>query len=114
MGQVIEASGGRLISRNVNPHKDDGPYRQVNANFMLNISNANLRRMLHALESKEPYLFNDNLIVRSQTPLGYRPPAGTAEPDLYVQMDVSAIAYVGVEGSPGTAGAAKPTTGGKS
>ena len=112
VGQVIEASGGRLISRNVNPHKDDGPYRYVTGNFQLNISNANLRRMLHALESKEPYLFNDSLIIRSQTPFGYRPPAGTAEPDLFVQMDVSSVAYVGNEGSAGAA-TAKPA-GGKS
>ena len=112
VGQVIEASGGRLISRNVNPHKDDGPYRYVTGNFQLNISNANLRRMLHALESKEPYLFNDSLIIRSQTPFGYRPPAGTAEPDLFVQMDVSSVAYVGNEGSAGAA-TAKPV-GGKS
>ena len=112
VGQVIEASGGRLISRNVNPHKDDGPYRYVTGNFQLNISNANLRRMLHALESKEPYLFNDSLIIRSQTPFGYRPPAGTAEPDLFVQMDVSSVAYVGHEGSAGAA-TAKPV-GGKS
>ena len=113
VGQVIEASGGRLISRNVNPHKDDGPYRYVTGNFQLNISNVNLRRMLHALESKEPYLFNDSLIIRSQTPFGYRPPAGTAEPDLFVQMDVSSVAYVGGEGTP-AAGTVKPPVGGKS
>lgn len=105
VGQVIEASGGRLISRNVNPHKDDGPYRYVTGNFQLNISNVNLRRMLHALESREPYLFNDSLVIRSQTPLGYRPPAGTAEPDLFVQMDVSSVAYVGSDVPAGGSGA---------
>lgn len=114
VAQVIEASGGRLISRNVNPHKDDGPYRYVTGNFQLNISNVNLRRMLHALESKEPYLFNDSLIIRSQTPFGYRPPAGTAEPDLFVQMDVSSVSYVGGEGTAPATGAAKPPVGGKS
>ncbi len=120
VGQVIEANGGRLISRNVNPHKDDGAYRNVTGNFQLNISNANLRRMLHALESKEPYLFNDTLVIRSQTPFGYRPPAGTTEPDLFVQMDVSSVAYVGTEtvtpaaGTSGAAGTVRPPAGGKS
>ena len=114
VGQVIEASGGRLIARNANPHKDDGAYRYVTANFQLNISNANLRRMLHALESKEPYLFNDNLVIRSQTPFGYRPPAGVGEPDLFVQMDVSSVAYVGAEGSASAAGSSRPAGGGKS
>lgn len=112
VAQVIEGNGGKLIARNVNQHKDDGPYRIVTANFQFNISNANLRRMLHALEAREPYLFNDNLMVRSQTPPGYRPPAGTVEPDLYVQMDVSGIAYVGTDAA--ATGAAKPAGGGKS
>ncbi len=120
VGQVIEANGGRLILRNVNAHKDDGAYRNVTGNFQLNISNANLRRMLFALETKEPYLFNDTLIIRSQTPFGYRPPAGTAEPDLFVQMDVSSVGLVGTEtpppaaGATGASGIVRPATGGKS
>ncbi len=108
--QVVEGSGGRLISASANPAKDDGAYRIATANFQLNISNVNLRRMLHALESKEPYLFNDNLVIRSQVPFGYRPPAGATEPDLFVQMDVSAIAHIGTDAA---AGATKPATGGK-
>jgi general secretion pathway protein M len=111
--QVVEANGGRLISASANPHKDDGAYRFATANFQLNINNANLRRMLYALEAKEPYLFNDNLVIRSQVPFGYRPPPGTSEPDLFVQMDVSAIAYVGTDGSAGAAGSARPPGGGK-
>ena len=110
VAQVIEGNGGRIIARNTSPHKDDGPYRLVTANFQFNISNVNLRRMLHALESKEPYLFDDNLVIRSQTPAGYRPPAGAIEPDLYVSVDVSGVAYVGGDGAaPG--GPAKPVTG---
>ena len=117
--QVVEANGGRLISASASPHKDDGAYRTATANFQLNISNANLRRMLYALESREPYLFNDNLVIRSQVPFGYRPPAGTNEPDLFVQMDVSAVAHVGADalagsaGTAGTAGATKAVGGGK-
>lgn len=111
--QVVEANGGRLISASANPHKDDGTYRFANANFQLNISNVNLRRMLHAMEAREPYLFNDNLVIRSQVPFGYRPPAGTAEPELFVQMDVSAIAHIGADGSAGAAASTRPAGGGK-
>ena len=111
--QVVEANGGRLISASANPHKDDGPYRIATANFQLNINNTNLRRMLYALETREPYLFNDTLVIRSQVPFGYRPPAGTAEPDLFVQMDVSGIAFVGVDASAGAAGTSRPPGGGK-
>lgn len=108
--QVVEGNGGRLISASANPPKDDGAYRIATANFQLNISNVNLRRMLHALETKEPYLFNDNLVIRSQVPFGYRPPAGATEPDLFVQMDVSAIAQIGTDASASTS---KPAVGGK-
>ncbi len=111
--QVIEASGGRLISASANPHKDDGAYRIATANFQLNVSNTNLRRMLHTLETREPYLFNDNLVIRSQVPPSYRTPAGGTEPDLFVQMDVSAIAYVGSESPAGAAGTTRPAGGGK-
>ena len=111
--QVVETNGGRLISANANPHKDDGAYRFVTANFQLNISNTNLRRMLHALETREPYLFNDNLVIRSQVPFGYRPPAGTPEPDLFVQMDVSSIAYIVADGSAGATATSRPPDGGK-
>ena len=111
--QVVEANGGRLISASANPHKDDGAYRYANANFQLNINNVNLRRMLHALESREPYLFSDSLVIRSQVPFGYRPPPGTSEPDLFVQMDVSAIAYIGADASAGAAGSARTPGGGK-
>lgn len=111
--QVVEANGGRLISASANPHKDDGAYRFANANFQLNISNINLRRMLHELEAREPYLFNDNLVIRSQVPFGYRPPAGVAEPELFVQMDVSAIAHIGADGSAAAAASARSPGGGK-
>ncbi len=108
--QVVESNGGRLISASANAPKDDGAYRIATANFQLNISNINLRRMLHALESKEPYLFNDNLVIRAQVPFGYRPPPGATEPDLFVQMDVSAIAHIGADAA---TGAPKPAAGGK-
>ena len=111
--QVVEANGGRLITASANPHKDDGAYRIASANFQLNIGNANLRRMLHALETREPYLFNENLVIRSQVPFGYRPPQGGTEPDLFVQMDVFGIARVAADGAAGTAGTLRPT-GGKS
>ena len=111
--QVVEANGGRLISASANPHKDDGAYRIATASFQLNTSNANLRRMLHALETREPYLFNDNLVIRSQVPFGYRPPAGGSEPDLFVQMDVSGVAYVGTDGSSSAAGPSRLTGSGK-
>ncbi len=109
--QVVEANGGRLIAASANPHKDDGAYRIASANFQLNIGNANLRRMLHAMETREPYLFNENLLIRSQVPFGYRPPAGGSEPDLFVQMDVFGFAHGAADGAAGAAGSSRQAGG---
>ncbi len=101
--QVVEASGGRQNVATASPNKDDGAYRTVTANFQISVSHNNLRRLLHALESREPYLFVDNLLIRSQTPFGFRPQTGVAEPDLFLQMDVSAISPIVGDTAPGAA-----------
>ena len=90
--QVIEAQGGRVMSVDGLANKEEGGYRMTAAKFTLNVNNPNLRRVLHALESNQPYLFLDNLNIRSHTPPGYRPPPGAQEPDLYVQFEASALA----------------------
>ncbi len=92
---TIEANGGKVGGSSApgNALKEDGAYRQVAAAFTLNTNTANLRRVLHALESKEPYLFIDTVVV---TPInigsGYRPAPGTPEPEMFVQLDVHAFA----------------------
>ncbi|MBL8522590.1 MAG: hypothetical protein JNN20_02760 [Betaproteobacteria bacterium] len=108
--QVVESAGGRQNVATASPNKDDGGYRTVSANFQISVSTINLRRLLHALETREPYLFVDNLIVRSGVPFGFRQQPGVPEPELFVQMDVSAIAQV----SPDSANAAARPAGGKS
>ncbi|MBL8519168.1 MAG: hypothetical protein JNK75_00720 [Betaproteobacteria bacterium] len=106
--QAVEAHGGRVISVQGIPTKEDAGYRVVAATYMLNVNNVNLRRVLHALESQQPYLFLDNLTVRSHTPPGYRPPPGGQEPDLYVQFDVSGLAMANPDAPPAQAAAAPP------
>jgi hypothetical protein len=46
-----------------------------------------LRKILHAIENYTPYLFVDNLLVRSQVPGNFKPGPG-AEPEMFVQFDV--------------------------
>ncbi len=92
--QSIEAQGGRVISANPLPPKEESGYRVVGATVMLNVNNVNLRRVLHALESQQPYVFLDNLTIRSHTPAGFKPPPGGLEPDLHVQFDVSSLAFM--------------------
>ena len=106
--QAIESVGGRVaLVQGIAP-KDDGAYRIVAAQFHLNVSNSNLRRVLHALETREPYFFIDNLTVRALVPPGYRPPPGAAEPEVFVQMDVSGVTLVAEITNPP---AASPATG---
>ncbi|HEX4857705.1 MAG TPA: type II secretion system protein GspM [Usitatibacteraceae bacterium] len=107
---AIENNGGRVISVQGLANKDEGAYRVAAATFQLNVNNTNLRRVIHALESQQPYVFLDNLTIRSHTPPGYKPPPGTPEPDLFVQVDASALAVVSAEPAPATPAAGVPPT----
>ncbi len=111
---IVESSGGRFISSTGMAHKDDGQYRTVAATFQINLGNANLRRLLHALETQEPYLFVDNLTIRSLTPPGFRAPPGYSEPEVYVQMDVSAVARIAEAATVPATAPARATGAGKS
>lgn len=90
---LIEGNGGRLVAVQISPHKDDGRFRQVAVNIQMSASIPVLRKILHALEGAQPYLFVDNLTVRANVSFGARPPT---EPEiLVVQMDVSGFAVAG-------------------
>lgn len=84
---IIESSGARLISLQVPPAKDDGRYRQVTLNVQMTGNIFALRKILHAIEGNTPYLFVDNLLVRSQVPGNFKPGPG-GEPEMFVQFDV--------------------------
>ncbi len=88
---LVEASGGRLITMGAPVSKDEGRYRQVTVNVQLTANIFALRKILHAVEANTPYLFIDNLLVRTQVPANFRPAPG-AEPDIFVQFDVSGYA----------------------
>ena len=92
---LIEANGGRLVTLQISPHKDDGRFRQVGVNVQMSASVSALRKILYAVEEAQPYLFADNLTVRSNVSYGYKPVAGPDPEILFVQMDVSGFAIVG-------------------
>jgi len=85
---LVESSGGRLITMQAPVSKDDGHYRQVSANVQVQANVFALRKILHALENNVPYLFVDNLMVRTQVAGNFRPAPG-GEPEMFVQFDVS-------------------------
>ena len=84
---LVEGAGARLISVQAPPAKDDGRYRQVTVNVQMTANIFALRKILHAVENHTPYLFVDNLLVRSQVPGNFKPGPG-AEPEMFVQFDV--------------------------
>ncbi len=94
MRGLIESGGGRLITIQAPTYKDEGRYRQISVNVQLTANIFALRKILNAIETNVPYLFVDNLTLRSQVPSSHRPQPGQ-EPEVFVQLDVSAYAPAG-------------------
>ena len=91
---LIEQSGGRLITMNAPTGKDEGRYRQITVNVQLTANIFALRKILSAIENNVPFLFVDNLQVRTQVPPNFRPQPGQ-EPEMFVMLDVSGYALTG-------------------
>jgi hypothetical protein len=94
---IVEAHGGRLITMQAPNSRDDGRYRQISVNVQLTANVFALRKILNAIETNTPYLFVDNLMVRSQVPGNFKPGPG-AEPEMFVQFDVTGYALTGAGG----------------
>jgi hypothetical protein len=91
---LVEASGGRLITMGAPSSRDEGRYRQVTVNVQMTANIFALRKILNTIETNTPYLFVDNLTVRTQVPAAFKPTPG-AEPDMFVQFDISGYAITG-------------------
>ncbi len=91
---LIEGNGGKLIATQVLPPKDDGRFRQIVINVQMSGSSPALRNIVYAAENAQPYLFIDNLLVRSNQSYNYRPNPGV-EPEMFIQFDLSAFAVTG-------------------
>jgi hypothetical protein len=91
---LVESSGGRLITMGAPSSREEGRYRQVTVNVQLTANVFALRKILNTIETNTPYLFVDNLTVRTQVPAAFKPAPG-AEPDMFVQFDVSGYAITG-------------------
>lgn len=84
---VIEANGGRLASMQIQAHKDEGAFRRVAVNAQVLGSIVTIQGILRTLETREPFLFVDNLNVRT---LSSDATKDAAAPDagLVVQFDL--------------------------
>jgi general secretion pathway protein M len=84
---LIETNGGRLASMQIQQPKDEGAFRRVAVNVQVLGSIGAIQRILLALERSEPFLFVDNLNVRSLSADAARD-AATPEAGLVVQFDL--------------------------
>lgn len=92
---LVEQSGGRLITMGApSAREEGGRYRQVSINVQLTANIFALRKILNTIESNTPYLFVDNLTVRTQVPAGFKPAPGD-EHEMFVQFDISGYALTG-------------------
>ncbi|HEY3179783.1 MAG TPA: type II secretion system protein GspM [Casimicrobiaceae bacterium] len=105
---AIESNGGRITtSQNTSP-RDDGRFKQIGVNVQFFATTPALQKVLGALESQQPYLLVDNITVRPLNAFrGFKPGPGM-EPEVNVQLDVSAFAYTDVKAVAATAPIAAP------
>jgi general secretion pathway protein M len=90
---AIENNGGRITTSQNPAPRDDAHFRQLFVTVQFFASTPSLQKILFALDAQVPYVVVDNLTVRPLNAFrGFRPAAGQ-EPELSVQMDVSAWAY---------------------
>src|SRR5262249_45934501 len=88
---AIEGNGGRITTSQNSPPKDDSRFKQIGVNVQFFANTPNLQRILHALETQQPYLVIDNITLRPLNAFrGFKPAPGQ-EPDINVQLDV--VAY---------------------
>ena len=106
---IIEAAvgQGQVQNTQVAAPKDDGLVRNVSANFSIQTSTPNLRKIFYAIETAQPYLFIDNLTMRTTVGSNHKSSPGQ-EPFIQVQFDVAGVALVN---APLAANAAPSVTG---
>lgn len=91
---LVETSGGKLITMQAPSSREEGRHRQITVSVQLTANVQALRRIMHALESNMPYLFVDNVTIRSQVTGQHRSAPGQ-EPEMFVSFDVSGYTPLG-------------------
>lgn len=101
--KTIETNQGKVGSSQVLSAKEDGKTAQpVKISILVQISASiiPLMKILHTLETSQPYLFVDQLTVQANQGQSYKPVAGV-EPEYLVSLTVSGFGFA-------PAGSAKP------
>jgi general secretion pathway protein M len=96
--KIVESHQGRVFSTQALAAQDDGKASgppKVSISVQLTAATVPLQLILHTIETHQPYLFVDQLTVRSNQGRGYKPIPGI-QPEFSVQMTVRGY------GNPGT------------
>ena len=89
----IENNNGRITTSQSPAPKEDVRFRQTFVTVQFFATTPALAKLLAALDTQVPYVVVDNLTIRPLNAFrGFKPAPGQ-EPELNVQMDVSAWAY---------------------
>ena len=103
---AIENNNGRITTSQSPAPKEDVRFRQTFVTVQFFATTPALAKILAALDTQVPYVVVDNLTIRPLNAFrGFKPAPGQ-EPEVNVQMDVSAWAYP----EPPKAGAPAGTT----
>jgi len=90
---TIENNNGRITTSQSPAAHEDGRFRQTHVTVQFFATTPALAKILAALDTQVPYVVIDNLTIRPLNAFrGFRPAPGQ-EPELNVQMDVSAWAF---------------------
>lgn len=87
---AVESNGARLGSIQIGQTRKDSGHRIVPVTVQLVANAPSLRRLLQALESQTPFLFIEQMSLRTAVFRGFRPNPGV-EPDINVQLEVSGV-----------------------
>lgn len=90
---VLDSHELKVESTQIVAHKDELPRRKITVNFRLRGRLEPIQQALFELETTMPYLFLDNVAIRSTTVRNFRPTPGV-EPEVLLQFDLYGYALV--------------------
>jgi hypothetical protein len=90
---AIENNGGRITTSQNPAPREDGNFKQLFVTVQFFASTPALSKILFTLDAQVPYIVVENVTVRPMNAFrGFKPAPGM-EPEVSVQLDVSAWAY---------------------
>lgn len=90
---IIESKGGKVASIQPIPSKVEGNHRRIGVSVQANGSITAIQHSLYAIETREPYLFVESVVVRAGQGRLYRP-LPSVQPEFGLQMNVYGYAVI--------------------